>query len=58
MMKKNPGTQSSDYEIAGLVNTAFTKVPRTVIAQKGMECDSILPLIAQIFNDVDFMFLK
>ncbi|KAK4875816.1 hypothetical protein RN001_012238 [Aquatica leii] len=42
-MRRNPGVRISEYEIAGLVNTAFTKVSRVAIAQKGFECTGIVP---------------
>ncbi|KAJ8932481.1 hypothetical protein NQ318_001656 [Aromia moschata] len=54
-MRKNPGARITQYEIAGLVNTAFTKVSRNAIAQKGFECTGIVPFNAQIFDDLDFM---
>ncbi|KAJ8936819.1 hypothetical protein NQ318_015286 [Aromia moschata] len=54
-MRKNPGARITEYEIAGLVNTAFTKVSRNAIAQKGFECTGIVPFNAQIFDDLDFM---
>ncbi|KAJ8935213.1 hypothetical protein NQ318_017129 [Aromia moschata] len=50
-MRKNPGARITEYEIAGLVNTAFTKVSRNAIAQKGFECTGIVPFNAQIFDD-------
>lgn len=43
------------YVVAGLVNTPFTNVSRTAIAQKSSKCMEIIPFNLQMFNDLDFI---
>lgn len=54
-MRQNPFMRISDYEIAGLVNDAFTKICRMDLSKKGFECSGIYPLNSQIFTDLDFI---
>jgi hypothetical protein len=54
-MRQNPGARLTDYDVAGLVNTAFTKVARLEIAQNGFRCTGIQPLHREIFSDLDFI---
>ncbi|XP_071635524.1 uncharacterized protein [Temnothorax longispinosus] len=54
-MRQNPGARLTEYDIAGLVNTAFTKVARLDIAQNGFRCTGIQPFDRDIFSDLDFL---
>jgi len=40
-MHQNPGARLLEYDVAGLINTAFTKVARLKIAQNGFRCTGI-----------------
>jgi hypothetical protein len=54
-MRQNPGARLTEYDIAGLVNTAFTKVARLDITQNGFRCTGIQPFDRDIFSDLDFL---
>jgi len=52
-MRQNPGARLTEYDVAGLVNTAFTKVARLETAQNGFRCTGIQPFHREIFSDLD-----
>lgn len=54
-MRQNPFMRITDYEIAGLVNEAFTKICRMDLAKNGFTCSGIYPFNRQIFTDLDFI---
>jgi len=54
-MRQNPGARLTEFDVAGLVNTAFTKVARLEIAQNGFRCTGIQPFDGGIFSDLDFL---
>ena len=54
-MRQNPGDRLTEYDVVGLVNTAFTKVARPEIAQNGFRCTGIQPFHREIFSDLDFL---
>jgi len=54
-MRQNPGARLTEYDVAGLVNTAFTEVARLEIAQNGFRCTGIKPFDLEIFSDLDFL---
>jgi len=54
-MRQNPGALLTEYDVAGLVNTAFTKVARLEIVQNGFCCTGIQPFHREIFSDLDFL---
>ena len=54
-MRQNPGAWLTEYDVAGLVNTAFTKVARLEIAQNGFRCTGIQPFNCEIFSDLDIL---
>jgi len=54
-MRQNLGARLTEYDVAGLVNVAFTKVPRLEIAQNGFRCTGIQPFNCEIFSDLDFL---
>lgn len=53
-MRANAGSRITDYDIAGLVNEAFTKVARLDIAISGFKCKVSAHLI-HIFSDLDYL---
>jgi hypothetical protein len=53
--RPNPGARLTEYDVAGLVHTAFTKVARLEIAQNGFRCTGIQPFDREICSDVDFL---
>jgi hypothetical protein len=48
-MRQNPGARLKEYNVAGLVNTVFTKVARLKIAQNSFRCSGIQPFDREIF---------
>jgi len=54
-MRQNPGARLTEYDVAGLVNTAFTNVARLEIAQNSFRCTGIQPFHHEIFSDLDFL---
>jgi len=54
-MRQNLGARLTEYDVAGLVNTAFTKVATLKIAQKGFHCTGIQSFDREIFSDLDFL---
>jgi hypothetical protein len=54
-IRQNSGARLTDYDVAGLVNTAFTKVARLEIAQNDFRCTGIQPFHREIFSDLDFL---
>jgi len=54
-MCQNPGARLTEYDVAVLVTTAFTKVARLEIAQNGFRCNRIQPLDLEIFSDLDVL---
>jgi hypothetical protein len=54
-MRQNPGARLTEYDVAGQVNTAFTKVARLEIAQNGFRCTGIQLFDREIFSDLDFL---
>ncbi|XP_072384750.1 uncharacterized protein [Diabrotica undecimpunctata] len=54
-MRLNPGIRISEYEIAGLVVSAFNRVSRMEIAVSGFRCTGIHPFDKNVFNDLDFI---
>jgi hypothetical protein len=54
-MHQNPGAQLTEYDVAGLFNTVFTKVARLEIAQNGFRCTGIQPFDREIFSYLDFL---
>ena len=51
-MRMNPGAKITDYDISGLVSSAFTKDAQLEIAQSGFKCTGIFPLDRNIFCDL------
>ena len=54
-MRQNPGLKITEYDIAQIVCSAYGKVCRMEIAQKGFSCTGIHPFNPSIFSDLDFM---
>ena len=54
-MRANAGSRITDYDIAGLVNEAFTKVARLDIAASGFKCTGIYPFDRHLFSDLDYL---
>jgi len=54
-MRQNPGARITDYDIAALVDSSFTKAARLEIAQNGFKCTGIYPFNREIFSDIDFL---
>lgn len=54
-MRQNPGARLTEYDIAGLVSTAFAKVAKLDIVQNGFRCTGIQPFNRDIFSDLDFL---
>lgn len=54
-MRANAGSRITDYDIAGLVNEAFTKVARLDIAVSGFKCTGIHPFDRHLFSDLDYL---
>ncbi|KAJ8962215.1 hypothetical protein NQ318_018187 [Aromia moschata] len=54
-MRANAGARITDYDIAGLVNGAYTKVARLEIAVSGFKCTGICPFNKNIFSDLDYL---
>jgi len=54
-MRANVGARITDYDIAGLVGEAFTKVARLDIAVSGFKCTGIYPFDRNIFSDIDYL---
>ncbi|XP_036146776.1 uncharacterized protein LOC118646934 [Monomorium pharaonis] len=54
-MRANAGARITDYDIAGLVGEAFTKVARLDIAVSGFKCTGIYPFDKNIFSDIDYL---
>jgi len=48
-MRQNLGVRLTEYDVAGLLNIAFTKVARLEIAQNGFRCTGIQPFDCEIF---------
>lgn len=53
-MRKYPNMKISLKDIAGLVNTAFSRICRMELAQSGFSCTGIYPLNRNVFCDLDF----
>jgi len=54
-IRANAGARITDYDIAGLVGEAFTKVARLDIAVSGFKCTGIYPFDKNIFSDIDYL---
>ncbi|GBP19771.1 Pogo transposable element with KRAB domain [Eumeta japonica] len=54
-MRANARSRKTDYDIAGLVNKAFTKVARMEIAVSGFICTGIYPFDRNLFSDLDYL---
>lgn len=54
-LRANAGARITDYDIAGLVGEAFTKVARLDIAVSGFKCTGIYPFNKSIFSDLDYL---
>ncbi|CAH2226675.1 jg9747 [Pararge aegeria aegeria] len=54
-IRSNAGSRITDYDIAGLVNEAITKVARLDVAVFGFKCTGIYPFDRQIFSDLDYL---
>lgn len=54
-MRSNPAVRISEYEIAGLVASAFNQVSRMDIAVNGFRCTCIHPFDRNVFSDSDFI---
>ena len=54
-MRKNPFCRITDYEVAGLVNSAFTRICRMELAKKGFECTGIYPFNPNVFTELDYL---
>ncbi|XP_033229505.1 uncharacterized protein LOC117181046 [Belonocnema kinseyi] len=54
-MRSTPGIRITEYEIAGLVASAFTKVSRMDIGISGFRRTGIYPFNNNIFSDLDFI---
>lgn len=54
-IRANAGTRITDYDIAGLVGEAFTKVARLDIAVSGFKCTGIYHFDKNIFSDIDYL---
>lgn len=54
-MRRNPAARITDYDIAALVDEAFSRAARLDIAQNGFKCTGIYPFNPDIFTDVDFL---
>lgn len=54
-MRNNSGIRITDYEIAALVSSAYSKTCRLEIARNGFACTGIHPLNAEVFSDLDFL---
>ena len=54
-MHQNPGARLTVYYVAGLDNTAFTKVARLKIAQNCFRSTGIQTFDREIFSDLDFL---
>ncbi|KAG8237553.1 hypothetical protein J437_LFUL017403 [Ladona fulva] len=53
-MRKYPNMKITLKDIAGLVNSAFSRICRMELAQSGLECTGIYPLNRNVFSDLDF----
>lgn len=53
-MRKYPNMKITLKDIAGLVNSAFSRICRMELAQSGFECTGIYPLNRNVFSDLDF----
>ena len=51
-MQVNPGVKRTDYDISGLVSSAFTKATQLEILQSGFKCRGNFPLDRNIFSDL------
>lgn len=54
-MRRNPAARITDYDIAALVDEAFSRAARLDIAQNGFKCTGIYPFNPEIFTDIDFL---
>lgn len=54
-MRANAGSRITDYDIAGLVKEAFTKVARMDIAASGFKCTGIFPFNRHLFSELDYL---
>nr|XP_022903609.1 uncharacterized protein LOC111415939 [Onthophagus taurus] len=54
-IRANAGSRITDYDIAGLVNQAFTKVVPVDIAISGFKCTGIHKFYRHIFSDLDYL---
>ncbi|XP_038221604.1 uncharacterized protein LOC119839407 [Zerene cesonia] len=54
-MRTNAGCRITDYDIAGLVNEAFTKVARLDISVSGFKCTGIYPFNRHTLSDLEFL---
>ncbi|PSN41277.1 hypothetical protein C0J52_14335 [Blattella germanica] len=53
-MRRNPKSRITDYKVAALVNSAYTRLCRLDIALKGFSSTGIHPMNPNIFTDLDF----
>lgn len=54
-MRSNPGARIPYFDIAALVNSAFSKAARLDIAQSRFKCSGIYPFERDIFTELDFL---
>lgn len=54
-MRTNAGCRITDYDIAGLVKEAFTKVAQLDIAISGFKFTGIYPFDRHVFSDLDYL---
>ncbi|CAG4931283.1 unnamed protein product [Parnassius apollo] len=54
-MRRNPAARITDYDIAALVDEAFSRAASLDIAQNGFKCTGIYPFNPEIFTDIDFL---
>ncbi|CAG5019943.1 unnamed protein product [Parnassius apollo] len=57
-MRRNPAARITDYDIAALVDEAFSRAARLDIAQNGFKCTGIYPFNPEIFTDIDFFTIN
>lgn len=54
-IRSNSCARISDFDVAALVNSAFSKAARLDIAQSGFKCSGIYPFNRDIFTELDFL---
>ena len=54
-MRMNPGAKIADYDVFGLVSSAFTKAETLELAQIGFKSTGIFPLGRNIFSNLNYL---